>query len=417
MPKSTPPSTSSPSKSRGGARAPRIDLGPSAAHRWYHCRASPGFILDNHDKLPDDTSTYAIEGNVAHDLGALLLQGKKAPKDVDAEMLEHIEGYYKFVHNRIALLEQGKYALHVESKLPLWYYPERNGYVDCAVVAPTSLDITDLKYGEGVSVEAVGNEQLGIYAMAFIKHHKLDKKLHDTAQITLTIYQPRAQDGRFVRKWALTFGELKDFILDIENAAMDILLDPKGQEFKPSDKACRFCKAKGICTAYAMQGFQKLPEQVAPVKFAGLPKAESLTLEQIGTILERKRAIAGWFEAVEAYAFNRMQHGIKVPGVKLVVGKSNRQWRDEAKAEAFLLTLLKRKEVFSEPSLLSPAQAEKLVKKLELDKRTQVRFAKLIVKPEGKPTLVTADDPRDEYGSHVLEAFKPINPVDNDPLL
>jgi hypothetical protein len=44
--------------------------------------------------------------------------------------------------------------------------------------------------------------------------------------------------------------------------------------------------------------------------------------------------------------------------------------------------------------LISPAQAEKALKGIELSTRFENKLASLITRPEGKPTLVTEDDKR-----------------------
>jgi len=150
-------------------KQPRLDLNPSSADRWTTCTASPRYILENWELVPEDTDTiFSQEGTTAHEVAAALLQGRKpnessaydCPVPIDKEMRWHAWNYFEYV---TGLMSPGGVLL-VEQKLPLWYMPSRNAKIDAAVSNPDSLHIVDLKYGAGVVVRTERNPQAVIYA-------------------------------------------------------------------------------------------------------------------------------------------------------------------------------------------------------------------------------------------------------------
>ncbi len=79
--------------------------------------------------------------------------------------------------------------------------------------------------------------------------------------------------------------------------------------------------------------------------------------------------------------------------MKLVTGKlGNRAWGNETEAEATLKGFrLKREEMYS-MKLISPTQAEKLIKKD--NPRRWTKLESLITRAEGKPVVTLESDPR-----------------------
>lgn len=363
-----------------------IDLGPSASHRWSTCTASPQFIVDNWEKLPDGSSSFADEGTVAHSVAAALLLKRPAPADTPAEMLGHAGGFRDFV---LTGFEEGD-ILEVETKLPLFYLPSRNGIVDAAVMAPDRVAISDLKYGVGVSVEADRNTQLAIYAESLIQRWEMISTFDKDMPVDLSIYQPRDRNNpEPVRTWSLTRGDLGVFASGLSDRAREI---QSGKvEFKPSTTACKFCPAKGLCSAYANEGLVALPPEARIIE---LPHPGTLSREQRIKVLKAKKVLGDWLEAVEDQEVSELMAGAEPMGMKLVEGKSNREWKDEDAASTLLSNHLSYDEMHPRKPLISPHAAEVLLKGATLSTRFTNRMGKLITKPEGKPTLVTEDDHR-----------------------
>ena len=115
-----------------------------------------------------------------------------------------------------------------------------------------------------------------------------------------------------------------------------------------------------------------------------LPPSRELTVEQISNVLAMKAIMTGYFEAVEDEALDRMSSGVDVPGFKLVRGRSRRVWEDEEEAERMLRKHLGDK--CYKRTLLSPAQAEKII-----DKKTVAKYTEI---EEGKFTIARTSDKR-----------------------
>jgi hypothetical protein len=85
-----------------------------------------------------------------------------------------------------------------------------------------------------------------------------------------------------------------------------------------------------------------------------------------------------------------------VPGYKIVQKQARRKWTDEGAAKQALLSLGLKESVVVETSIMSPAQAEKALKK---------RFSELpedLIKSESSgTTLAPVDDPRPAVQSFI----------------
>jgi hypothetical protein len=127
-----------------------------------------------------------------------------------------------------------------------------------------------------------------------------------------------------------------------------------------------------------------------------LVPVNKLTDEQLRFALDNKKLIISWLEAVEDYVTEKVNAGETFSGYKLVAGRSLRQWADETTAEKVLTETLG--EAAYEPrKLLSVAKAEKALGK------NKTLLNELVIKPEGKPTLVPEDDPRPAFGASAAD--------------
>ena len=379
----------------------RISLQPSAAHRWLHCTASPRFLAEHEAELPKRDTEWSTEGTQAHEVAEKMLLGH--PWSCDPVMAEHVTGYVERVKANLATARGGA-TLHVETKVPLFYMPEREGRIDTAIkdVSDAVLIVRDLKYGEGVMVEAENNEQQAIYAESFIRDQWPDMPADGLVRIVID--QPRAREGETVKAWLLTRSELGLFCSRIGAVARKIIADEDTQ-FAPGS-ACRFCEAKGICPARGNQALAVLPEETT-MQLGGLPPPEGLTEDQMRRIVEAKDQLTDWLDSVEAHVFARLTEGKPFPCFKLVEGRANRQWADEAEAAKKLRSFLPKDTLWSAPKFLTPAQAEKALKKplKAVTPRLEKALARLIIKPDGKPVLAPESDPRPAITQNPLEGL------------
>jgi len=363
-----------------------IDLGASSAHRWTRCTASPKFIVEHANELPEDSTIWADEGTQAHEVSRCLLEGNGVQPETPEEMLKHVMVYVNHVRSH----QTAGARLTVEKRVPLFYLPARNGIVDAATQRPDALFIDDLKYGMGVSVEAVENEQLAIYAESIIRQWEQITTFSPDHPVHLSIVQPRDRNNPVaIRTWSLTRRELSAFTTKIGAKAYQALNGKA--EFVPSDDACKFCPAKGICSAYATQGLVQLPEEA---RIINLPDPGSLNRDQRIQVLKAKKVLTEWMDAVHAQEVSDLMNGAEPKGFKLVEGRANRTWVDFDAALKLLNNHLTIDELRPRADLISPAKAEAALKGIELSTKFQNKLQSLITRPEGKPTLVPEDDKR-----------------------
>jgi hypothetical protein len=133
-------------------------------------------------------------------------------------------------------------------------------------------------------------------------------------------------------------------------------------------------------------------DAIVETKLATLPPVERITREQRQRILAAKSALVSWLEAIENQEVAELMTGAAPDKFKLVEGKSNRQWSDPDKAAKLLLDHLKHDAIYppTPPEIVSPAQAEKLLK----GAGAKLDLSAVITKPAGKPTLVPVTDKR-----------------------
>lgn len=374
-------------------------LSPSAASRWSVCTASVDFIEQNRAEgiLPlEETSKYADEGTVAHSIAASILSGNSQHEWPDLAMSEYVLGYCQTVHEAVGPTDR----LLVERRFSLCYKPEDYGTSDATIAGPGRIQVYDLKYGAGVSVEAFENKQLAIYGESLIRELEAVEDVSNDTRIDLVIHQPRDRNNpEPVRTWTLTRAELATFVLPIEAAAQTILSGGETHFVADPEKQCRFCPAKGLCKTYAAYGLQSFSDLTVDETIAGpamtlLTNPTSLTREQSVRVIQASKGLRAWLEAVEDQEVARLMAGAPPLGMKLVEGKSNRQWADPEAVKKLLRNYLTADEVCPPSDPISPNQAEKLLKGKTTSTKFDNKLKALIVKPEGKATIVPESDPR-----------------------
>ena len=343
-------------------------LSPSAAHRWIAC---PPSIRLEEASGPRSSSIYADEGTAAHEVAAAILNGR--PFEADEEMLEHVKNYVDFVR----LSKRPHDSIFIEQRVEC-SSPELFGTADCVIVGQDDLHLVDLKYGKGVRVEAEGNEQLMLYALACIDTFMLE----DVRSVTMTIVQPRLDH---ISTAVVGIGELNAFRRTAQAAAD--LIAAGGGDYNPGEKQCRFCAGKANCPALA----EKVYEDVVGL-FEDLDEVnENLKLRtdaQIAGNFSDVPLIEMWCEAVRAEAYKRAEKGSDE--FKLIAGKKGaRKWKNETEVEGLLPP-----DLAYDKTLISPTTAEKLFKKKILSADDWAALSAQITQAEGKLSVVLASDTR-----------------------
>lgn len=388
------------------------NLRPSGSKRWVSCPGSVSLIqsLVEDGTIKDESSSYADEGSLAHALAA-----KQLGKDVEyepewwdlyygPEMQGYVDDYVDFVHADVPP-EEHNYKVLVEHPVRMFYAPEEPpGTADCIIVdyETKHILIKDLKYGMGVSVRAEDNTQLAIYAMSFFVEHILAEDPEDAEEwsFTLQIYQPRVIGEEAVRQWECSYEELNDTLEDVRKVSKQHLSGEANLPFCPSEDACRFCPAAPVCEAHAQFMFGELPLDPRTNDPKKMPKPETISPDDIARVISIKSQLVKWINKVEAHAKDKLLEGDEIPGYHLVKTLKNRAWSDEEEAVKVLGRQFKKHE-YMPPSLVSPTQANKMLKELAKTKKirpsTFERFEAAVVRDEGNPALAPVDDKREPF--------------------
>ena len=129
--------------------------------------------------------------------------------------------------------------------------------------------------------------------------------------------------------------------------------------------------------------------ELAKYEFTDPPMLDE---SEIAAILPQIDTLVSWAEDVKAYALNQALSGVRFPGFKLVAGRSNRKYTDEA-AVARVVS-----EAGYDPFEQKLAGITEMTRRLG-KKRFEELLNGLLIKPEGKPVLVPATDTRPELNN------------------
>lgn len=354
-------------------------LSASASHRWLNCPPSAKLC----ESLPDQTSSFAQEGTDCHELCAYLVE-KAIGKDVEdptknltyynAEMQNCAEEYCNYVLEQLE--EAKKYCadpmVFIEQRLDFSRWVENGfGTGDCLILADQVLQIIDYKHGLGVLVESDHNSQMMCYALGALEAFD---GIYDIDSVTMTIFQPRRDN---ISTWSCTKEELLKWANEVLAPTAALAYEGKG-DFKAGEH-CQFCKVKATCRKRA-----EFNLELAQYDFA-MP--DTLDEIEIAAILEKVDQLIAWGNDIKDYALVQAQAGTHFEGWKIVEGRSNRKFTDEA-AVATAVT-----EAGFDPyekKLLGITAMSSLLGKKQFDEL----LGGLVYKPPGKPALVPESDKR-----------------------
>ena len=377
-------------------------LGPSSASKWLTC--TPSARLET--QFPSTSGDAADEGTLAHSVGELIIAHRtkaitnkkfreqlailETDKHYNKALYEYADGYAVYVLEQLAAARaiSPDAQLFVEQSLDMGnFIPEGFGTGDAAVIAPGYLDVTDLKYGKGVSVSAENNPQLKIYALGWLAEYDY---LYDIHTIRMTIYQPRMNN---ISTFEMRYADLMAWAeLTLKPLAM---LAFEGLGDFVAGKHCQFCRVKTTCRANA-----EAQMAIAQRDFAGITEdlparlaPQLLSDEEIAKILEHVDRFKNWVKSVKEYALEQAKAGKKYPGYKLVSGKSSRVFTDKEAVQKILIKEgFDRTKMFKPQEMIGITEMEELTGKKLFDEK----LAPFTVKKAGAPTLVDAADKRPE---------------------
>ena len=350
-------------------------VGGSTAKRVINC---PGSVALVAKMPPQPSSKYADEGTMLHEAVSSVLMGL-TEHDVIGTVYEGQTLTQELYNEKITValdllnvIDPDKALVYeVETKVGFGdVLPGVFGSTDLVGRMGDRAIVLDWKFGDGVVVSAEENEQLMFYAAAAMRTPETAWAFDECEDIELVIVQPP-----MIRRWVTTKDRIARFERDLVKAVM--AAQQPDAKLAMGDH-CRWCAAKPIC-----------PQMTGSVDRALAAQIKELNVEQLGAYLTQADQLEGWIKDLRGLATQLLEANTPVPGYKLVAKQARRKWSDESAAKQALLGMGLKESVVVETSVMSPAQAEKALKK---------RFSELpegLVKSESSgTTLAPENDPR-----------------------
>ena len=350
-------------------------VGGSTAKRVISC---PGSVKLVQKMPPQPSSVHADRGTMLHEaISTILSDGTvRAGMYKHKDQLLTQELYDEKITPALDALDEvdphGDLVYEVETRVGFGdLLPGVFGSTDLVGRIGQRAVVLDWKFGDGVVVDAVENAQLMFYAAAAMRTDELKWAFDGVDEIECVIVQPPV-----VRRWVTTVERIKQFEHELVSAVKTALQDdaPLAQ-----GEHCRWCAAKPIC-----------PQMTGAVDRAIKQQVINMDVDTLAKYLHTADLLEDWIKDLRALAFGLLEKGATVPGYKIVQKQARRQWVDEAHAAKVL------GEDFVETVLLSPAQAEKLLKKRKLTLPDD-----LVVSVSSGTTLAPVDDPRPAVQSFI----------------
>lgn len=350
-------------------------VGGSTAKRVINC---PGSVALCQKVPPRPSSKYADEGTLLHNVMAEMLGSDKELRHVLDIEYNGIKLTGELIDEKVRPALDAINEIDPDAQLEFAVeqtvsfgdlIPGVFGSCDLIGRIGDRAIILDWKFGDGVAVEAEENSQLLFYTAAAIRTPALEWVFKDAKEIECIIVQPPK-----IKRWVTSFDRVRQFERELTYAVK--------QSAKPDAPLkigdhCRWCAAKPIC-----------PLMTGAVDRATQTQIKELDVTQLGDMLQRADVLEDWISDLRALALQVLESGNPVPGYKLVQKRATRQWKDEESAKQALLQHLSMTDVM-ETYLISPAQAEKKLKKLKLPMPDDQ-----IISVSSGTTLAPESDPR-----------------------
>jgi len=350
-------------------------VGGSTAKRVINC---PGSVKLCDLMPPKPSSKYADEGTLCHNAMDLILNGQTPESLLGMTYEEQVmtqDLLERKIYPALALLDEVdphkemEYA--TETRVGFGdFLPDVFGSTDLLGRIGKRAFVLDWKFGDGVAVEAEENPQLMFYAAAAMRTPEAKWVFDGCDDIEMIIVQPPA-----IKRWVTDKQRIQAFELELATAVK--IAQMPDAPLKSGDH-CRWCAAKPTC-----------PKMTGAVDRATQIALKDLKPDQISFYLGQADLLEQWITDVRALAHQMLEAEVRVPGYKLVAKRATRQWINEDDAMVAMLNEGIPEEELLVSKVISPAQAEKVLKthgkKLPADQ---------VVAVSSGSTLVAESDPR-----------------------
>jgi hypothetical protein len=353
-------------------------VGGSTAKRVMNC---PGSVALVQKMPPQPSNKYADEGTLLHNVIAEIVMSDKHPEDFlhtkyndQVLTLDLIDNKLVPALAALDVIDPNK-EMEIEAETRVGFgdlLPDVFGSTDLIGRIGKRAVVLDWKFGDGVAVEVEENPQLMFYAAAAMRTEETKWAFDGVEEIEMVIVQPPQ-----VKRWVTTPARIANFEKELIRAVK--LAQQPNAELKIGDH-CRWCAAKPIC-----------PQMTGAVDRALKTSIDDLDAPTISAYLKNADMLEQWITDLRALALQMLDSGARLPDYKLVAKRAIRQWTDEDKAKVALFAYGLTESEVMETSIISPAKAEKVLKK-----RKQALPDDLVVAISSGNTLASADDPRPE---------------------
>ena len=353
-------------------------VGGSTAKRVINC---PGSVALVQKMPPKPSSEHADRGTLLHNMMEEILTSGDAPESFIGARYKDQLLTQELIEEKIKPAMEALDAIDPDQTME-YEVETRVGFGDLlpGVFGSTDLIgrigsraiVLDWKFGDGVMVEVEENPQLMFYAAAAMRTKEAAWAFEGATEIEMVIVQPPE-----VRRWVTTPERIAKFELELVQAVKQAM---KANAQLAVGDHCRWCAAKPIC-----------PKMTGAVDRALKVQIDALPAAQISNYLKNADMLEDWIKDLRSLALQMLESGAKLPEYKLVAKRAIRSWSDEEKAKVALFAYGLTESEVMESSVVSPAKAEKALKKRKLGLPED-----LVVAISSGNTLASADDPRPE---------------------
>jgi hypothetical protein len=409
-------------------------LSPSKRSRWALC---PGSIREEAKYPEEESGEAAVDGTHSHTLlETCIKSGMDAALYVGQSLFDH-EGQFKVDADRAARVQiaidyirnqsmNGMFTVISETRVDpahLLGRDDLSGTVDVQIIAGEMLELIDYKDGMGI-VSAEGNMQLEQYAYGVLAGYKLPVNgAYPIKDVRMTIIQPKLalRGMNPITSHTVMVAELLANMGKIITQAA--ATDKPDAPLVPGESQCKFCRAKGSCSALASNVMKEVGIMFQPVVNQTLDVAQQSadkdpsTMDdgQIRQIMEAAPLMRQLLEGVEKEALRRLEAGQTIAGLKLVNGRGSRVWAlpEEETADKLVKMGIPKSAIY-ETKLVTPAKAEKLTwekkgEKVTLSERQLSRMEQeYVTKLAGKLTVVPESDSRPAVITNAAPMFSAV---------
>ena len=353
-------------------------VGGSTAKRVINC---PGSVALVQKMPPKPSSEHADRGTLLHNMMEEILTSGDAPESFIGARYNDQVLTQELIDEKIKPAMEALDAIDPDQTME-YEVETRVGFGDLlpGVFGSTDLIgrignralVLDWKFGDGVMVEVEENPQLMFYAAAAMRTKEAAWAFEGATEIEMVIVQPPE-----VRRWVTTPERIAKFELELVQAVKQAM---KADAQLAVGDHCRWCAAKPIC-----------PKMTGAVDRALKVQIDALPAAQISTYLKNADMLEDWIKDLRSLALQMLESGAKLPEYKLVAKRAIRSWSDEEKAKVALFAYGLTESEVMESSVVSPAKAEKALKKRKIGLPED-----LVVAISSGNTLASVDDPRPE---------------------